>query len=46
MESYYFKCRSKREIGNPQQVTRKNGRTPIQGICPKYGPKGFRIDKA
>ena len=34
MEAYCFKCRSKREIKSPQQVTLKNGRPATQGVCP------------
>ena len=37
MEAYCFKCRSKREIRNPQQVTLKNGRPATQGVCPQCG---------
>ena len=35
MEAYCFKCRSKREIKSPQQVTLKNGRPATQGVCPQ-----------
>ena len=46
MEAYCFKCRSKREIGNPQQVTLKNGRPATQGVCPQCNTKVFRIGKS
>jgi hypothetical protein len=46
MEAYCFKCRTKREIKNPQAVTLKNGRPATQGICPVSGTKLFRIGKA
>jgi hypothetical protein len=46
MDAYCFKCRSKREIRNPQQVTLKNGRPATQGQCPQCGTKVFRIGKA
>ena len=46
MEAYCFKCRSKREIFNPQQVTLKNGRPATHGVCPTCGTKVFRIGKA
>jgi hypothetical protein len=46
MEAYCFKCRSKREIGNPQQVMLKNGRPATQGVCPQCSTKVFRIGKA
>ena len=43
MQAYCFKCRTKREIKNPQQVTLKNGRPATQGVCPVCGTKLFRI---
>ncbi|MDI6815019.1 MAG: DUF5679 domain-containing protein [Dehalococcoidales bacterium] len=43
MQAYCFKCRSKREIKNPQRVTLKNGRPATQGVCPVCGTKVFRI---
>ena len=46
MEAYCFKCRSKREIKSPQQVTLKNGRPATQGVCPDCDTKVFRIGKA
>lgn len=46
MDAYCFKCRSKREIKEPQQVTLKNGRPATQGSCPACGTKVFRIGKA
>ena len=46
MEAYCFKCRAKREIESPQQVTLKNGRPATQGTCPQCGTKVFRIGKA
>jgi len=45
MEAYCFKCRTKREIRNPTNVTLKNGRPAIQGTCPVCGTKVFRIGK-
>ena len=46
MEAYCFKCRTKRQIKNPQSVTLKNGRPATQGSCPVCGTKVFRIGKA
>lgn len=46
MEAYCFKCRAKREIKDPQQITLKNGRPATQGICPVDGTKIFRIGKS
>ncbi|MCH2513507.1 MAG: DUF5679 domain-containing protein [Dehalococcoidia bacterium] len=46
MEAYCFKCRNKREISSPRQVTLKNGRPATQGVCPECGTKVFRIGKS
>ncbi len=43
MQAYCFKCRTKREIKNPQRVTLKNGRPATKGVCPVCGTKVFRI---
>ena len=45
-EAYCFKCRTKREVRNAQQVTLKNGRPATQGTCPVCGTKVFRIGKS
>ena len=45
MEAYCFKCRAKREISGPTQVTLKNGRPATQGTCPQCGTKVFRIGR-
>ncbi len=44
--AYCMKCRRKVEIRNPQQVTLKNGKPAVQGVCPVCGTKVFRIGKA
>ena len=46
MEAYCMKCKGKREMNNPQQITMKNGRPATQGTCPKWGTKMFKIGKA
>lgn len=46
MEAYCVKCRSKREMGNPQAVVMKNGRPATQGVCPVCSTRMFRIGKA
>ncbi len=46
MEAYCLKCREKREIINPEQVTLKNGRPATKGDCPACGTKVFRIGKS
>ena len=43
MEAYCFKCKTKREIKGPQQVTLKNGRPATRGACSECGTKVFRI---
>ncbi|MFH1663151.1 MAG: DUF5679 domain-containing protein [Chloroflexota bacterium] len=43
LEAYCLKCRTKRDIKNPQRVTLKNGRPATQGVCPVCGTKVFRI---
>ena len=45
MEAYCFKCRSKQEIANPEQVYLKNGRPAARGTCPVCGTRVFRIGK-
>jgi hypothetical protein len=46
MEGYCLKCRTKREIQDPVQVTLKNGRPATQGTCPVCSTKITRIGKA
>ena len=46
MQGYCVKCRAKREMRNPQQITMKNGRPATTGICPVCGTKMFRIGKS
>jgi hypothetical protein len=42
-EAYCVKCREKREIKDPQEVTMKNGRPAIKGTCPVCGTGLFRL---
>lgn len=42
-QGYCFKCRTKREMKNPQKITLKNGRPATRGTCPNCGTKVFRI---
>ncbi len=42
-EAYCVKCRAKREVQNPEQVTMKNGKKALRGTCPTCGTKVFRI---
>lgn len=46
MDAYCLKCRTKREISNPQSVTLKNGRPATSGTCGTCGTKIYRIGKA
>ena len=46
MEAYCVKCKAKREMKNPKEITMKNGRPATQGECPKCGTKMFRIGKS
>lgn len=43
VSGYCVKCRSKREMQNPQKIIMKNGRPATQGTCPVCGTKMFRI---
>ncbi len=45
MQAYCVKCRTSREMRNPQRITMKNGRPATQGQCPVCGTKMFRIGK-
>jgi len=46
MEAYCVKCKSKREMKNPKQVTMKNKKPATQGECPTCGTKMFKIGAA
>ncbi len=39
MQGYCMKCREKRDIKDPQEVTLKNGRPATQGPCSVCGTK-------
>jgi hypothetical protein len=41
-----MKCRKKVEIKDAKQITLKNGRPAMQGVCPACKTKVFRIGKA
>lgn len=42
-QAYCVKCKAKREMKNPQNITMKNGKKAAQGVCPVCGTKLFRI---
>jgi Zn finger protein HypA/HybF involved in hydrogenase expression len=46
VQAYCVKCRAKREMKDPKNITMKNGKPATQGTCPKCGTKMFRIGKA
>ncbi|MBI2936715.1 MAG: hypothetical protein HYY22_00760 [Thaumarchaeota archaeon] len=43
VQAYCVKCRTKRDIKNPQKITMKNGRAAMKGTCPVCGTKVFKI---
>lgn len=43
MEGYCVKCKKKQEISNAKEVTLKNGKKAMKGVCPKCGTGMFRI---
>ncbi|MCB8994324.1 MAG: hypothetical protein H6538_01815 [Bacteroidales bacterium] len=43
MEGYCVKCKGKKEIKTPVEVTMKNGRKAMKGKCPTCGTGMFRI---
>ena len=44
--AYCMKCKKKVEIKNPRQITLKNNRQAVQGMCPVCGTNVFRIGKS
>lgn len=46
MEAYCVKCKAKREIKDPKQITMKNNRPATEGTCPVCGTKMFKIGAA
>jgi hypothetical protein len=46
MQGYCVKCKEKREIKDPQEITMKNGKPAVQGTCPECGTKIFKIGAA
>ena len=43
---YCMKCKTQRDIKDPEQITMKNGRPATQGTCPMCGTKIFKIGAA
>lgn len=46
MEAYCVKCKTKREMKDAQEVTLKNGRPAMRGVCVVCGTQLFRIGAA
>ena len=46
LEAYCVKCKTKREVKNPKQITMKNGRPATEGSCPVCSTKMFKIGAA
>lgn len=44
--AYCVKCKSKRDMKDPQEIKMKNGKPAVQGICPVCGTKMFKIGAA
>ncbi|MGH7640944.1 MAG: DUF5679 domain-containing protein [Candidatus Dormibacteria bacterium] len=43
---FCMKCKTAREISNPQPTKLKNGKPATTGTCPVCGTKIFKIGKA
>ena len=43
MQAYCMKCRTQREMKDPQPTTMKNGRPATKGTCPECGTGMFKI---
>ena len=44
--AYCIKCRKKVEIKDPKQITLKNNRPAVQGLCAVCSTRVFRIGKS
>jgi uncharacterized Zn finger protein (UPF0148 family) len=43
---YCVKCKGKKDITDPKEVTMKNGRAAMESTCPDCGTRLFRIGGA
>ena len=43
LQAYCVKCKEKRDIKDPHEVTLKNGHRAAEGTCPVCGTKLFRM---
>ena len=46
VEAYCVKCKAKKVMKNATEITMKNGRPAVSGVCPDCGTKMFKIGKA
>jgi len=46
MQAYCLKCRTAREMKNPEKVTMKNGKPATKGVSPVCGTKMYKIGKS
>ena len=44
-EAYCVKCKAKKEMQNEEEVTMKNGKPAMKGVCPDCGTGMYRIGK-
>jgi len=44
-EAYCVKCKAKREMKDEEEVTMKNGKPAMKGVCPNCGTGMYRIGK-
>lgn len=42
-EAYCVKCKQKKEVKDAKNVTLKNGKPALSGVCPTCGTKVFKI---
>ena len=45
VQAYCFKCKQKVDLNGAEQITMKNGKPAVRGICPTCGTKVFKIGK-
>lgn len=45
VEAYCVKCKAKRIMKDPEEVTMKNGKPAVKGTCPECSTSMFRIGK-
>ena len=41
--AYCVKCKAKQEMKDAKEVTMKNGRPAMKGVCPKCGTGMYKI---